>query len=350
MKLHQRWHRRWQHHWRKYWQTLAIWPHMQPDQRAALHATLRDDARIDRPYLVLVVAACAIATFGLLANSTAVIIGAMIIAPLMLPIRSISWAVLVGDWPLFWQGLLALGSGVGIAIGLSAGLGHLVGIPVFGSEVLARGNPNLLDLGVALVAGAIGAYALVQPKVSGTVAGTAIAVALMPPACTVGLALAQGSGLLAQGALLLLVTNLCGIALAGAIVFGIVGGLPWGRARRALGAIVAMTLLLAIPLTYRFWELVRQAQLEANLRRALLDRTVTFQRLSLIDSHVNWLAQPPEVQLTVRSAAPISPKQVQLLEIFLAQTMHRPFKLIFLVSELSEVRSSPSPDRPQSSP
>ena len=334
--------RRRDRHWSRLWVSLKqvlSWPRLSPEQAAQLNQILWEDSRIDRPYLAQVVAACLIACFGLLANSVAVIIGAMLIAPLMLPIRAIAWAAVGGDWLLFRRGILALGWGVVLAIGLATGVGFSAQIPAFGSEVLARGNPNLLDLGVALVAGAVSAYAMLQPKVSGTVAGTAIAVALMPPACTVGLALSQGYWILAQGALLLLLTNLCGIALAAAITFWILGEIPLLRGRRAITAIVGMTLLVTVPLTYSFSELVRQAQLEANLRRALLNRTLTFQRLELIDSHVNWLLQPPEVRLTVRSANPISAYQVELLEAFLEKTMGQPFRLLFVVSTVSEIQS-----------
>lgn len=345
--------------WPRWWtslQRLRSWQRLAPDQLAQLNQTLWEDSRIDRSYLVQVFAACLIASFGLLANSVAVIIGAMIIAPLMLPIRAIAWAAIGGDWQLFRRGILALGWGILLAVGLATCVGLSARIPAFGNEVLARGNPNLLDLGVALVAGAVSAYAMLQPKVSGTVAGTAIAVALMPPACTVGLAISQGYWVLAQGALLLLLTNLCGIALAAAIAFWMLGELPPLGDRRAIAAIVGMTLLLTVPLTYSFSELVRQVQLEANLRRALLNRTLTFQRLELIDSHVNWLIQPPEVRLTVRSAQPISAYQVELLEAFLEQTMGQPFRLLFVVSTVSEIQSGrygfpeqPRPLQPQKS-
>ncbi|MEB3118220.1 MAG: DUF389 domain-containing protein [Limnothrix sp.] len=331
-------------------QRLIQWQRLSPERSTQLNHMLWEDARIDRPYLTQVLAACLIASFGLLANSVAVIIGAMIIAPLMLPIRAIAWSVVAGDWSLFRRGFGSLSCGVFLAIGLSALVGWLAGIPAFGSEVLARGNPNLLDLGVALVAGAVSAYAMVQPKVSGTVAGTAIAVALMPPACTVGLAISQGYGLLAQGAALLLLTNLCGIALAAALTFWILGELPLKTGRHGMTAIVGMTLLLAVPLTYSFSELVRQARLEASLRQALLDRTLTFRRVKLIDSSVNWLASPPEVRLTVQSAESISPFQAQLLEEFLEKDMGQPFRLVFLVSKVSEIhsdsRTEPEPPPP----
>jgi uncharacterized membrane protein len=84
--------------------------------------------------------------------------------------------------------------------------------------------------------------------------------------------------------------------------------------------------------------LTRQAQLEVSLKRALLNRTITFQRVELIKSDANWLTNPPEVRLSVRSREALTPKQVQLLEEFVAKEMGQPITLIFEVSQIEEVR------------
>lgn len=86
-------------------------------------------------------------------------------------------------------------------------------------EVLARSEPTLLDLGIAIAAGGISGYAKVEPKVSSSLAGTAIAVALMPPVCVIGLGLSQADWSLSLGATLLYLTNLLGITLSCMLVF-----------------------------------------------------------------------------------------------------------------------------------
>jgi len=96
-------------------------------------------------------------------------------------------------------------------------------------------------------------------------------------------------------------------------------------------------------------KLVRQAQLETSLRQALLDRTITFQRVQLIASNTNWLANPPQVRLSVRAKEPITPKQVQLLEEFIEKEMGQPFALIFEVGQVKEVRRE-DPTKPASKP
>ncbi|MEG3836906.1 MULTISPECIES: DUF389 domain-containing protein [unclassified Microcoleus] len=299
-----------------------------------------EESTLNINYLVLILGSCIIATFGLLSNSAAVIIGAMIVAPLMLPIRGLAFGAVEGNVIIFRKGLVALAVGTVLAIFLACFLGALVQIPDFGSEVLARSKPTLLDLGIAIAAGGISGYAKVQPKVSATLAGTAIAVALMPPICVIGLGLSQANWSLSLGASLLYLTNLLGITLSCMLTFLMAGYTPLHRARKAIFWALALTAILVIPLGVSFAELIEQAQLEASLKRALLNRTITFQRVELIATDTNWLTKPPEVRLIVRSSEALTPKQVQLLEAFVEKEMGQPFTLIFQVSQVEEVRRS----------
>jgi uncharacterized hydrophobic protein (TIGR00271 family) len=308
-----------------------------PNQAQQLQTELIDESKLDLSYLILIVGSCAIATFGLLSNSTAVIIGAMIIAPLMLPIRGLAFGALAGNIILFRCGITSLVLGSLLAIAIAYCLGLLVGISSFGSEVLARGKPTLLDLGIAVAAGGISGYAKVEPKISGSLAGTAIAVALMPPICVIGLGLSQANWSLSLGATLLYLTNLLGITLSCMLTFLVAGYTSLVRAKKPLMWTLGFTAVLLIPLGFSFGELVRQAQLETSLRRALLNRTVTFQRVQLLTSEINWLTSPPEVRLSVRAKDPVTPKQVRLLEEFVEREMGQRFTLIFEVGQIEEV-------------
>ena len=307
-----------------------------------LRAELLAESTPDSSYLILIVSSCAIATFGLLSNSTAVIIGAMIIAPLMLPIRGLAFGALEGNVLLFRRGLVAVAVGTGLAVILAWVLGRLVGISSFDSEVLARSEPTLLDLGIATVAGGISGYAKMQPKISESLAGTAIAVALMPPICVIGLGASQANWSLSQGAALLYLTNLLGITLSCMVTFLIAGYASFRRARQALTWILTFTAILLIPLGFSFARLVKQAHLEASLRHALLNCTLTFQRLNLLSSSTNWLSNPPEVRLNVRAREPISSRRVALLEEFLQREMGQPFTLVFVVGQVEEIRREKS--------
>jgi uncharacterized hydrophobic protein (TIGR00271 family) len=319
--------------WRKYFFGRRI----KPQELRRFQDDLLEESQLDINFIVLSIGSCAIATFGLLANSAAVIIGAMIIAPLMLPIRGIAFGALEGEPALFRQGLISVGIGTAIGVGFAALLGMMVNLPEYGSEVLARSRPNLLDLGIAVTAGGISGFAKVQPKVSNALAGTAIAVALMPPVCVIGLGLAQGNKELSIGASLLYVTNLLGITLSCMLAFLIAGYTPLARAHRGLLLTLVFTGALLIPLGITLTQLIQQADLEYSLERALLDRTITFQRTQLIALEPNWLTSPPEVRLTVVASEPITPNQVKLLEDFVEAEMGRSFHLIFEISQFQEV-------------
>ena len=325
-------------------QTSLFTRRVSKKQVRELIAALQEEADLDLNYVVLIFGSCAIATFGLLANSVAVIIGAMIVAPLMLPIRSTAFGILEGELKLVKTGVVSLVMGIAIAIWLSCGLGMMARIPDYGSEVWARSSPNLLDLGVAIVAGGISGFAKVQPKLSSALAGTAIAVALMPPLCVVGLglALAQNSmdkGLaLSQGAGLLFLTNLLGITLSCMVAFFLAGYTPLIQAQRGIGAAAILTGFLVLPLSVSFFNLVRQTQLEATLRQELEENTATFKEAKITDIQTNWVTDPPEVRLEVSTAQPLAPNQVRLLEEFIIRKMRQPFILVVEMTQLEEIR------------
>ncbi len=303
-----------------------------------IQAGLMEESTLNTNYVVLILSSCVIATLGLLSNSAAVIIGAMIVAPLMLPIRGLAFGALEGNVVLLRLSSTALAVGTLLAVFVAWFLGSLVGLPEFGTEVLSRSKPTLLDLGIAVAAGGISGFAKVEPKVSSSLAGTAIAVALMPPVCVIGLSLSQADWSLSLGATLLYLTNLLGITLSCMLTFVITGCTPLHRAHKALSWTLAFTAMLLLPLGASFVQLTRQAQLEASLKRVLLNETITFQRVELIKSDTNWLSDPPQVRLTVRTKGVLTPKQVQLLEEFVAKEMSQKFTLIFEVSQVEEVR------------
>ena len=315
------------------------WKQMDSPHLNQVRSQLLDESKLDMPYLILIISSCMIATFGLLSNSTAVIIGAMLVAPLMLPIRGLAFGALVGDSFLFRTGSVSVVVGTILAVILSCLIGWLTGITNYGSEILARTQPDLLDLGIAVAAGAIGGYSKIQSKVSDTFAGTAIAVALMPPVCVVGLGLSQGNWILSRGATLLYLTNLLGIALACMMVFLSAGYAPLRQAGKPLLAAIILTSLLLIPLGLSFSRLVQNARIQRSIRDALTNGTVTFQRLELTDLRVNWLEKTPQVLLSVNAQEAVTEKQVKLLESFLEREIGQQFTLIFTINRVEEVRA-----------
>ncbi|MGF1535480.1 MAG: DUF389 domain-containing protein [Elainellaceae cyanobacterium] len=307
-----------------------------------LRASLFEESQVSLNYLALLVGSCIIATFGLIINSTAVIIGAMIIAPLMQPLRGFAFAAVEGDIEMLGSGGKAIAIGTLLGVAFSWLTGTIIGIPEFGSEVLSRTEPTLIDLLVALAAGGISGYAKVRPELGDALPGTAIAVALMPPLCVTGLTLSQGLWLGSWGAFLLYVTNLLGINLACMLVYVLAGytrnrnqisrTLSWSISAILIGALV-------IPLGFSSWELIRQARLNFAVRQLLAqDALLGREDVEVMDTIILW--EPPEVKLVVRATEPITADQVALVQQAVQREMRKPFKVVFDVTQSTQVETN----------
>jgi uncharacterized hydrophobic protein (TIGR00271 family) len=193
------------------------------EQRHEVYQRVRDDAVWSYRYITLLSLSAVIASFGLLADSTAVVIGAMIIAPLMGPILGLSLGMVRGSPSLERRSLIAEGIGVVVVVAIAFLVGLLPFTLGISQEMLARTAPTTFDIAIALASGFAGAYASVNPKISATLAGVAISVALVPPLASSGLMFAFGRPDLGLGALLLWLANFLSIQLAAAIVYAFYG-------------------------------------------------------------------------------------------------------------------------------
>ena len=192
----------------------------------------RTQTKITR-FVTLMFFASIIASTGVVADSTAVVVGAMLIAPLMTPLMGMALSLVMG-WPnrLARSGLVAL-AGIIIAVGV----GFVIGLADFtivdtltNSQIVSRSNPTTIDLVTAVAAGAAGGYALSRPDVSNSLPGVAISIALVPPLTVIGISFAQGDWASGNGALLLFATNAIAILVIGAAVFLLTGVAPLSRA------------------------------------------------------------------------------------------------------------------------
>lgn len=241
------------------WQTFLAWIQTRPntaDDRRQLYDKLFYEGdigprRLSR-FFTLMGFATGIAAFGIIGDSTAVVIGAMLVAPLMTPLMGTSLAMVMG-WPrrAFMSGGVALG-GILFAIGLSVLFGWMYGpdiSTVANSQVASRIGPTVVDLAIAIAAGGAGAFALSRPDVSDSLPGVAVAIALVPPLAVVGLMISQAEWSAASGALLLFVTNLVAIILVGGGVFVLTGVVPVLRlldnrawVKRSLGMVAVLAI------------------------------------------------------------------------------------------------------------
>lgn len=310
------------------WQMENLKVRLNLEQRAEVYARIRRSARPDADFFILIALSAMIAGLGLIINSPAVVIGAMLVAPLMSPMIGTGLSIVLGDTRFLRLSLGAVVRGVFLAVfvGMLAGLLHW-NEPLT-AELLARTQPTLIDLAIAIFSGMAGAYALSHSDAAGALPGVAIAAALVPPLATVGITLTNGLYQQSVGALLLFTTNFVAISAATAVTFLILGFRPTAaqKARRevqqrsvqiALLLVVIMALLLTV-FTYR---LAQDATYEADVRALVEDNVteVTGGRIVspddlLIEGDIANQAAPLVMDLTVRSTRSIPYLQVKELQ------------------------------------
>jgi uncharacterized hydrophobic protein (TIGR00341 family) len=226
-------------------------PEENPPQRISreeLYEDIKDAAQCSRVYLAMATLSTIVATVGLYHNSVAIIIGAMVIAPLLGPNMALVLGTTLGDLSLLRRALLTALAGIATAMTLSVIIGVLVHVNPTLSEVASRTRVGLGDIAVALASGCAGALAFTT-GVSATLIGVMVAVALLPPLVTFGLLLGGGNLELATGALSLFLMNLICVNLAGVATFLVQGIRPaswWEKDRAVKATRIAIVLWMAL--------------------------------------------------------------------------------------------------------
>jgi uncharacterized hydrophobic protein (TIGR00271 family) len=313
-------------------------PSLDSEEQLTFREELTHSAQPGINYFVLIVLSSIIATLGLLLNSAAVVIGAMLVAPLMSPILAFSLGMVLGDVRLIRRSIEAVSKGIALAIVLAIFIGILSPFKGLTTEIMARTQPTLLDLAVALASGMAGAYALARKDVSAALPGVAIAAALMPPLGVVGLGLSLGKPHVAGGALLLFITNISAISLAGVLVFVLLGVRPqnWqpDTERRIRRSIVGFTLLLmviAIPLIAIMSGIIQDARTQETIRQ-VLQTHATAQDGILVE--FEYQLQPDDslaIAATIRSTKPADQIHINETAQILQQRLNRSVTLEVIV-------------------
>lgn len=269
-------------------------------------------------FFVLLILATIIATYGLISDSSATVIGAMVVAPLMQPIIATTAAIVMGSLRRTLLALALVLGGMAAVILLAALLTRLLPDILISfdtnNEIVSRISPGLIALLTALASGAAGAFIATREEIADSLAGVAIAISLVPPLCVVGIAAAHLNWGAALGAFLLFMTNFLAILLSGGVVFLLLGlgrlaNSERDRATRRNGMIliVAATLLVAVPLTITTTQAVRGA-LE---NRVALDVVVVWlegsaselEKVAVVEDNVDVYIMGTPGSLQVQSLA-----------------------------------------------
>jgi len=246
-------------------QAIPLFSHASKEQYASLFTSLREESRVTQSFMVLLILATMIATFGLFINSSSVIIGAMLLAPLMQPIVSLSMGVLRQDVTLEMHGFKTIVIGVFAVLMTAALIAMFTPIERLTSEMAGRLSPTILDLFVAIVSGAAAAYAKSNEKILGSLAGVAIAVALVPPIAVAGIGIGWGDWSMFSTAFLLFITNLVGIVLAAALTFAMLGFSPLHLAKKGIVTWFIIVALVSIPLSNAFSKMKEDIKIQKVL-------------------------------------------------------------------------------------
>ncbi len=287
--------------WRIRVAQLLLLPELTSDSAQDLREQVQVDGKLTQGYVLMCALSAGIAALGLLQSSTAVVIGAMLISPLMQPIAALGFAFASLDGHRIRDAarVVLIGAAIGILTGIL--LTWLSPIRNATPEILARTQPTLLDFGVALLSGFAGGYATVIGK-GGTAIGVAIATALMPPLATVGYGIGVLQASFAFGALLLFLTNLSAIAFSFALIARLSGAArPLHRVEwepRYIIAGLAAFAALATPLAATLLRVVHEASLRGAASDAILAQTGKGSTIAQLDA--SWpLLGSPEVTAVV---------------------------------------------------
>lgn len=292
-----------------------------PEQRQRIYDSLKSGSRADLEYAALVALAALIALFGLLQNSAAVIIGAMLISPMMNPLLAGALALLLGDGKLGRRSALVLGGSVVSSVTITSFIAILIPLHQLTPEILARTTPNLLDLFVAFLSGLAGTLAMLGgPSSLMILPGVAIAVAVVPPLSVVGYGLSTDQFSIAGGAFLLFLTNLVAIVISAALVFRSMGFRPQRAAeaghwklkyRMAISA--GVLLVLSIPLFLTLRRAVSQIRIRGEVS-GWLSAQFRADNASLGDISLSFAGSRLQVHATVRTRKYLDPAQIDTVE------------------------------------
>ncbi len=288
------------------------------DRRARILQSVREASTPSPVYWLMNGLATVIACYGLLANSPAVVIGAMVVAMLLNPLSGIALGLNDSDRKLLGLAFLTLVGGIAWILAIAVGLGFIHrDLPVT-AEILARTNPNLFDLIIALAGGAAGAVAVLSPRIGTAIVGVAVATALVPPLAAAGMLLARADYASAGGAFLLVLTNIAAIQLAFSVVFW-VDGYRWRETapERRFTAFLRRNLLsigivlgLAAVLGFQMQKVIANSLFLSGVRTELRRYFDDMAGFYLVDVRVAKDAHVTTIRAVIRGMKPPSPAEV----------------------------------------
>lgn len=287
--------------------------------RATVRQHIHENAGISDAYLLMNALAAVVASYGLLQDSVAVVIGAMIIALLLGPITGLALALVDGEQRLFRRALLAEAVGALMVVAIAFAIGDIQSDIPLGHEIMARTAPNILDMIIALAGGAAGAYAVTSPRLSASLVGVAISTALVPPLCVCGICLSRGLYQAGGGAFVLFLTNLVAIQSVSSLVLWLQGyhrlyNLDRGALLRRFGPSAAILAVLGGFLIHSFQLTIAQQALHSTAERLIRGRIEKNGAARLTDLSIQGFGDSPLLTAVVNAPWVVTPDSCASLQ------------------------------------
>ncbi|MHC4216681.1 MAG: DUF389 domain-containing protein, partial [Planctomycetota bacterium] len=285
---------------------------------------------------------------GLIANSPAVIIGAMLVAPFMTPIFGIALALVQGNSVLLGRAIRAEFQGVLLAVLICLAIGSMPLAINPTPEILARTEPNLLDLMVAVLAGLAGAYAMVDERISPTLPGVAIATAIVPPLANTGLCLAIGEYMGGLGSFLLFLANFLSILLVSSVVFALTGmGVYFKKMSskditRRFGVAIVSFLMIAVFFTFSLVKLVQRRHVRNVVENTMVEELYKIPGTFLREFFIQRDEDVMHVLATIRTPKIVSPEDVERIQTTLSERLNRDIDLVIRNNLVKDIAATGS--------
>jgi len=281
---------------------------------------MQAELRVDVTYLGFAIISSVIATFALLIEDIPILIGAMLIAPFLTPPLIIGMSLIKGDLRLFRKGLIILFYGLAVGVIGATLIALITPIKEIGDEILVRSAPTLIQLLIAILAGGAAAFSFAHKKISAVLAGTFIALALVPPISIIGIGIAFWNWEIIGGALLLLAANLIGLTLAAVIIFFLLGFRPINRPENIhevkIGIIwlALLFFIIALPLGYIMNGIIKQVNQENTAQIIITNNLENYTDTKVDKLILSQSGKKVAVSFNIHSSQQINTSHIQAIK------------------------------------
>lgn len=301
-----------------------------PQRQQEVLSQIKEHAKNDLDFYVLLILATIIITLGLIINSGAVVIGGMLIAPLVWPILIVALSIIRGSTRMMQNSIWTLIKATVIIFLVSFIIGVVSPYTEFGTEILSRTQPTIFELLIALTAGFVGAFIMAYPGLGSAIAGVVVAAALVPPICVTGLSAAQWNLDYFGGSLLLFISNLIATILAATFMFWLARFRPIQteeakeKVKRSILWTIIFLIVLIIPLVIITGNIVRTNITKATVKEVI---TLNVPGSKVTDMRIISIEDSWYIDATIRAPRNLSSYQVDTLTNLLTKRLEKSVNL-----------------------